>query len=224
MIVALLLVVSSAAQPAPEPIMVDCVRVAAGELIAPHLVDGATVCLGSGVHLGGLEITHSVTVKGDPGAVIDAGGRGPAVVVTGDGLTVRIEGVTLVGGHAELGAGLRVEGDSRVIVDGGGARDNHGGAAGGAGIGMVRGTLELTGGDWQDALITGFATVNAQGATFTGEVRLREEGALVCVGCRLDGGLSLRGTTTRRPSATLDMATVGVVHNDPTHPGLLIRD
>ena len=54
---------------------------------------GAVLVLGPGVHAGGVVIDRPLTLKGLPGAVIDAGGKGDIVRVKA--ADVRIEGLTL---------------------------------------------------------------------------------------------------------------------------------
>lgn len=72
--------------------------------------DGDTVRLQSGVYAGPLRIDKTLAIQGGDGAIVDAGGRGHAVVVGASG--VRIEGLTLRGCTDDLdasGAGIHVE-------------------------------------------------------------------------------------------------------------------
>lgn len=80
---------------------------------------GDTIRLESGVYTeGAVEIDKPLTVLGEPGAVIDAGGAGEAVRVLSDdvtirGLTIRGSGVSFIDDNA----GLRIEDVRRCTVE-----------------------------------------------------------------------------------------------------------
>lgn len=61
---------------------------------------GGTLRLGPGSHRGGVTITESITIVGEPGTVIDAHGSGSVLVVEAPDVTVR--GVELRGSGASL--------------------------------------------------------------------------------------------------------------------------
>lgn len=61
---------------------------------------GDTVRVAAGVHAGGLVIDRPLVLLGEPGAVLDGGGRGTAVLVTADSVTLR--GLTIRGGGGSL--------------------------------------------------------------------------------------------------------------------------
>ena len=61
---------------------------------------GGTLVLEAGVYAGGVAISNPITLRGEPGAIIDAGGEGSAIQVdapdvTIDGLTIRNTGASL---------------------------------------------------------------------------------------------------------------------------------
>jgi nitrous oxidase accessory protein len=56
---------------------------------------GDTVVLGPGVHAGPLRLEHAAVLRGEPGAVVDGGGRGTVLEVTSPGTLV--EGLTIIG-------------------------------------------------------------------------------------------------------------------------------
>ncbi len=53
--------------------MACTVTVAAGDDVASQLSPDAVVCLGAGVHLVNLDLTHGVTLRGEPGTVPHSG-------------------------------------------------------------------------------------------------------------------------------------------------------
>ncbi len=66
---------------------------AAAALAAADL--GDTVVLGPGVHDGPLRLDHAAVLRGEPGAIIDGGGRGTVLEVTSPG--THVEGLTIRG-------------------------------------------------------------------------------------------------------------------------------
>jgi len=196
-------------------------RLQPGDDLAAALTEGAVVCLAPGVHRGHLFIEHSLTVLGEPGAVLDAGGAGSAVHIAGDGLQVRIVGLELTRGRAELGAGLLVEGASEVeAVD----LHIHGHTATGpgAGVGVLRGRLKLQGGRVQDeVLVTLVGDLEVEGAALDGGLLLREHArATLGPGSRA-ARVDLRGSPRRAPTLRLQGGEPGEVRNDPRHPGVV---
>ncbi len=96
-----------------------------GDALQAHIdaaADGDVLVLTPGVYAGGVTIKRPLTLRGEPGAVIDAGGEGDVVRV--EAADVRIEGLTLrnsgfnltdmnAGVHAARGAhNLHVEGNN----------------------------------------------------------------------------------------------------------------
>lgn len=199
------------------------IRIEAGEDPRPHLAEGAVLCLGPGRHPYALFIEHSLSVKGEPGAIIDAGGAGSAVHIAGDGLTVRLTGLTLTRGRAELGGGLRLDGDADVlgqdlVIEGNQA------SAGGAGLGQVRGRLSLKGCTLKDgAYVTTIGTLACDGTTFEGGLSLREDAQVTlgegCVASFSD----LRGVPRRAPTLVINGGDPGELRQDKQHPGTVTR-
>jgi len=81
---------------------------------------GATLRLAPGIHEGAVEIARPLTIACDEGAVIDGGGAGSVLTVTGPDATVR--GCAIRGSgddHQEIDSGIRLlEGADRALVEG----------------------------------------------------------------------------------------------------------
>lgn len=212
------------------------VRVISGEPLAPHLLAGGVVALGPGVHAGGLTLESSVTLRGEPGAILDAGRSGPVITVDADGLSIRLEGLTLRNGAGEAGGGIRMSGWSdlvveRCVIEGNEASLGGGGAGGGAYV--HRGSLMLIDTEFRnnrarmgaDLYVTGAARAEARGGRFGGDVAVLEGADVTFVGSQIEGALVARGTTTQSPSLTLRGTRVaGGVHNDANLPANLILE
>ena len=209
----------------------------AGQDLSAAVAAGGTVRLGPGVHAGPLVIGASIVLQGEPGAVIDADGRGPVVLVGVDDLVVRIEAVELRGGHAEAGAGVAVLAYSDVTLHGCTVRANRARGSGGTGMGAglyaVRGSVSLEGCTFErnvartgsDIVAGGVAEVRVMGGTFSGDIAAREGATLLVEGARIAGTLHARGTTTRAPTVRVRGCTVrGGVVNDPSLPAVLSED
>ncbi len=209
------------------------VRVEAGEAVGPHLRAGAVVVLAPGVHAGGLVIGCSLTLRGEPGAVIDAERRGPGLVVAEDGLNVLVEGLTVRGGAGEAGGGLQLTGWSevtlrRVTLEDNQATLSKGGVGGGAFV--LRGQLTAEdctfrnnrAGVGNDLAVWGAARCVVRGGFFAGDVSCRDGAELTIVGAHVTGQLALCGTTTRTPVVVLKGARIdGGVANDVNLPATL---
>ncbi|GBC86795.1 hypothetical protein HRbin12_00794 [bacterium HR12] len=86
---------------------------------------GATIVVEPGVYRGHLVVDRAVTLRGEGRAVIDGGGEGSVITITGDGAVV--EGLEVRGsGAGPVGApaGIRVEADG-VLVRGNVVRDAY---------------------------------------------------------------------------------------------------
>lgn len=78
--------------------------------VLANSADGDTVRLAPGVYEGPVVVAKRLVLQGAPGAIVDAGGRGHAVIVSAP--AVRVEGLTLRGCTRDLdesGAGIRIE-------------------------------------------------------------------------------------------------------------------
>ncbi len=194
--------------------------VAAGAAL-PVALQGATVVeLAPGEHAGSLFVESSIDVRG-PGATLNAGGRGSVAHIVDDGLTVKVSGLTLRGGNAQLGAGVFVEGASQVVlhdvvIQGGTS------PGGGNAIGAIRGELTLERCRIEgEALFTGISRVTLKDTVVTADLLVREGAQVVLIGGAVEGSLDIRGTTTRAPTVTVQGTTVHEVHNNPDLPGTL---
>lgn len=202
------------------------IRVLPGEPIPP---EAAEVLLAAGVHRGGLEIGRSLLLRGEPGAVLDAEGRGRALIVQVDDARVRVEGLTLRGGHAEAGADLYVNGWSEVELVDCRLEEGDARAGGGAGAWIAAGTVAFLRcafaghrARWgSDLVATGASEVRAEACRFAGDVAAREGALLSLSACRVEGRLDLRGTTTRAPQVHLQSTEVALLVNDPERPAEL---
>lgn len=81
---------------------------------------GGTVVLAPGVYHGPLVVRKTVTLRGEPGAIVDGGGKGNVITVAAPdvvirGLTVRNSGTSLAGMNAGIFVGK--EGDRALIED-----------------------------------------------------------------------------------------------------------
>ena len=209
----------------------DCVRIEAGQPLEAAVAAGGTVCLGAGVHAGPLVLTKSVVLRGDAGAVIDAGGRDSVLRIEGDDLVIRVEAVTLRGGVAEAGGGLALTGWSEVVVVGctlesNQARGRAGSSGGGGGAYASRGTLRFEGSTFRDnrapigsdLFVTGASEVTLTGGHLAGDIAGREGTKLALAGVAVAGALDVRGTTTRAPTVVVQGGSLGSVRNDPSLP------
>lgn len=81
------------------------------------LEPGSVLELEAGVHRGPITIQHSITLRGQAGAVLDGGREGSVIQVRSD--NVRIEGLTIRNSGLNLSkdeAGIHVTGDAVVII------------------------------------------------------------------------------------------------------------
>lgn len=200
--------------------------VAPGDDLAARVAEGGELRLQAGTHVARLMIERSVTLIGEPGAVLDAGGRGCVVHVSGDDAAVVLRGLTLANGRGELGAGLRVDGWSDVRVEDCAFEGNLAREGGGNGLGVARGSVSVERtrfADGQGLLLTQLAEIVLVDTTIEADVRLREKAQVTIRGGRIAGEVSVRGTTTRAPRLVLDGVTLAVpVLNDPELPGEIV--
>jgi len=99
----------------PAPAAGDTTRAAAVAIAAAS--PGDTIVLGAGVHRGPLRIAHPVVLQGEPGAIVDGGGRGTVIEVGAsgthiEGLTVRASGTRVI----DIDSGIHVLRAGGVIV------------------------------------------------------------------------------------------------------------
>ncbi len=88
-------------------------RVAAADTLARAALaaaqPGDTVLLAAGVHRGPLRITTPVTLRGEPGAIVDGGGRGSVIAIGASGTRVEDLAVRASGGEVlTIDAGIHV--------------------------------------------------------------------------------------------------------------------
>lgn len=209
----------------PSEKLVDCtVEIAPGEDPTPHLTEGAVVCFKSGTHKVNLRVETSLQLRGEPGAILDGGGKGPVIHIAKDRITVGVHGLTLTDGYAELGSGLFVSGYARLTLKDLVFEGNRAGRGGGVGLGARVGELKLSDctfkGD-DDVIITNIAKATLKDTTVEGEVTVLDGAKVSWTGGSF-GTLTIRGTTTRAPDVTLD-GVDGTVANDTNLPGTLTR-
>lgn len=161
------------------------------------------------------------------GAIVDANGRGHAAFVVADQVEVVLRDFTFTGGHGELGAGLRVDGWSRVLVADCTFEGNHGTEGGANGAGVCAGTVTFercTFGPDDDLLLTGACEVELVDCVVNSGVRIREGATVKFVRGRVRGVIDVCGTTTRAPIVRIDgTETAGGVRNDEQLPGAVSR-
>jgi len=204
--------------------MADCtVSLSPGADIQPHIAAGAVICLAPGHYPGALRIDVPVTMQASGGATLDAGGKGPVVHVTQNGIQVRISGVTLTGGAAEFGAGLLVDAYAEVALDDVSFEGNEPGQGGGAAIGAIRGRLlmrDVRASGNQDVVLDGVTEAAGDSVQLTGGLAVRDGAKVAFKGGTL-GTVNVRGTTTRQPELVLEGVDAGQVTNHPTVPGVV---
>lgn len=103
---------------------------------------GATLILAPGRHAGPVLLDRPLTLAGEPGAVIDAGGTGSVVTITAPDVTVH--GLTITGSgndSAAIDSGIRIlKGADRALIEGNHLHGNlHGIDVHGGRDAMVRG-------------------------------------------------------------------------------------
>ena len=208
---------------------------------------GARLCLGPGVYVAGLQLTKSLTLVGTQGAdktVLKGPGHVPVLRVDDDGLAIRLEGLTLQGGDADAGGGLRTSGRGKIQVADCRFTGNNAGMIGGGGIYASAGLLSLGrctfdhnrgrqgGGVFLDAVVhadltrcTFDANESAQGAslriTEAVEVTVKISTFRGHRGAPDVAAFVVSGTRSRIPHVTLDHCTVedGSIVNGPEIPG-----
>ncbi len=209
------------------------VRIEPGDFAPALPADATELVFAPGVHRGPLVLTRSAHLRGEDGAVLDAAGFGSVVQVHEDDLELTLENLTLRGGHADAGAGVRLGGYSTLrlrgcTVEGCRAPSNTGGGAW-----AWRGTLVLEDCTFRDnaaragsdVMATGTARVEILRGSYAGDLAAREGATLLLEDARVEGRLDVRGTTTRAPSVRLvGSAPAGGVHNDPVLPGVVAED
>ncbi len=209
------------------------VRIEPGDFPPALPADAAELVFAPGLHRGPLVFTRSVRVRGEEGAVIDAAGFGAVVQVHEDDLEVSLENLTLRGGHADAGGGVRLGGYSTVRLSRCTVEDCRAPSNTGGGAWAFRGTLILEDCTFRgnvaragsDLVATGTARVEIRGGGYAGDLAAREGATLVIEDAQVDGTLDVRGTTTRAPTVRIvGAAPAGGVRNDPVLPGVVAED
>jgi hypothetical protein len=210
----------------PEPTPMTCTaKLSPGDDLAAAMTEGAVLCLSAGTYPGPLEIAASVTLVGEPGAVIDPDGAGPAVRVLGHQLTITLRGLMLTGGYAEAGSGVYVDGYSDVTLEDCVVTLNRAGTGGATGlyVGMGHVTVRKSRfGPEDDVVATQTGKLTLEEATLEGPLTILEGTEVVARSSNLQGKVTIRGTTSRRPTVTFEGVSATDVHNDPDLPGELV--
>ena len=208
---------------------------------------GARLCLEPGEHLGGFSLTRSITLVGVQGTdktILKASGPTPVLRVDDDGLAIRIEGLTLQGGEADAGGGLRISGRGKVQVADCRFAANRAGMIGGGGVYASQGLLSIErsafdanqgrqgGALFLDGVVHAELTrcsFEGNRADAGGAVRIAEAAKATFKASTFKDNhagseantLAVSGTRSRIPSVTLDHCSVhdGSVVNGPEIPG-----
>jgi len=211
---------------APSEKLVNCTAsIAPGEDPTPHIRPGATVCFKEGRHAVNLRIEVPITLVGEPGAILDGGGKGPVIHIAKDRVVVSIESLTLTNGYAEFGSGMLVDGYAKLALDKLHFEGNQAGKGGGAGLGARVGMLTLTDCSFakdDDLIVTNIAKAELSNTTVAGQAVVLDGAKLVWSGGKV-GTLTVRGTTTRAPEVKL-VGVDGTVENDPNLPGQVTQE
>ena len=205
---------------APESTVACTVTVSPGEDVASQLSPDASICLAAGVHRVNLDLTHGVTLRGEPGTVLDGGGRGPVVRIGANGQQIRLEGLEIRGGSHEFGSGLLVEGYSDVSLAGAPSPETSR-SGGGAGLGVRRGRVLVTGGRIPDEVIVTTVAEARFDGTHLGTL-VASDGADVAVRSGKVDRLVVRGTSTRQPRVAVQGSEVGATDNTGQYPGMVV--
>ncbi len=206
------------------------VRLTPGDDVQAALSGGGVVCFSAGIYPGAFTLGANVTLRGEPGAVLDASGKGSVLQIADDDLQIRVEGMTLRNGHNEAGGGLFLHGWSDVIVDRCVVEGARASQAGGA-VYVSAGRLTVTGSEFrdnagrfgQDLIATGASEVTIAGSRFASDVAAREGAVVRVTDSTVSGTLDVRGTTTRGPTVTIAGGSVPRVRNDANVPGTVIQ-
>lgn len=213
---------AQANEPPPEASVTDCsATLAAGDDVEAHVAEGAVLCLQAGVHRVNLDLRVGLTLRGEPGAILDGGRGGPVVRVGEHGKQIRLEQLEIRGGAYEMGSGVLVEGYSDVVIRDCAFVGNARGPGGGNGLAARRGTLQVERtrfGAADEVLVTTVVEASFRDCAVEGTLRV-EDGAQVTVSGGTVGTVRLRGTSTRRPSVDLQGAAAGSVDNTAAWPG-----
>lgn len=190
-----------------------------GASIMDH-ADAGVVCLKEGVYRGGLFLEKSVEIRGVPGSVIDADGKGAAVRLGTDDVVAVLSDVEIRGGHGELGAGVRLDGYADLTLRNCVIVGNKA-TQGGAGLGASRGTLRIEGGRVEGgALLTGTVVATLTSPAIDGGLRVREGAVVAVAGGSIGGAVDVAGTSTRAPKLVLSGTKLSdPVANDEEYPG-----
>lgn len=211
------------APPVPEGPKMECTsRVAAGEELASKLVSGAVVCLGKGEHQGPLTITESVTIVGEPGAILTGRGLGPVVTVVAPNLVVTLSGLTITDGYGETGSGLYIDAWSRIVLENCRVDGNREPQGPGRGLWAAMGDIVVRGttfGPADDVAVRGIAKIRLEASTL-GRLAAGDGAEVTVTGGAIDV-LSVAGTTSRAPTVALHGTKVGKIENDPDVPGTI---
>jgi hypothetical protein len=198
------------------------VTIPPGASIADHLAAGGVLCLQAGMYDGALFLEKSVEIRGVPGTIIDAGGRGAALRVGTDDVVAIVSNVELRGGHGELGAGVRLDGYSDLTLRDctiAGNKPTQGGAA----VGASKGTLRVSGGHIDGGmLLTGIVEATLTKPEIEGGLRVRDGANVTVTGGRIGGEVDVAGTTTRAPKVSLAGTSLSEpIKNDEENPGTI---
>lgn len=79
---------------------------------------GDTLTLTGGTYTGPFEVSTPVTITGEPGAVLDGGGKADAVLVTADNVTLQRLTIRRSGGEMmDSDAGVKIRGDHCIVTE-----------------------------------------------------------------------------------------------------------
>ena len=99
----------------PAPAAGDTMRAAAVAIAQAQ--PGDTIVLGAGVHLGPFRIAHPVVLTGEPGAVVDGGGRGTVIEIGASGTHIESLSVRACGARViDIDSGIHVLRAGGVVV------------------------------------------------------------------------------------------------------------
>lgn len=187
--------------------------------------EGAILCIEASEVLGTLGFSKSITLRGvgksAADVVLDGDMQGPVLHVREDGISVRLENLTLRGGSYDSGGALSLKSDSSVALAGCVIADNSADEVGGGAFYVKAGTLTLTdcaltgnSGPKGGAVFLGGGAVSISGGSISGNsaergaaIAMRNGGALTLDGVSVSGNegrepIYLKGSDRGTPTVT----------------------
>ena len=198
-----------------------------GESLKEAIKSNNTILLASGRHKGGVTITRDIKIIGEIGAVIEGDGTAnPTICIAEDGIEVTLSGISIEKGAAEFGSGVLIDAYAEVTIDGCRFKDNFKGSGGGVGIGILLGNAKLKDCRFeqeQDAFVSNIGEASFVNCAILGGMSAYDGAQVYCNGGEIQGKISMRGSSSRKPTVSIDGTSVDGIENHRLYPGQLIH-